>query len=254
MPRTRLQLRALPIALLVALAPAPSTAIAPALLMMIKQAAQQAATSMIKDTLLSGVSGMGCKGAALSNALNGLDLRRAAGIGVPTLPVGMAMPMGGGLPGMTAEMKDRLGTLMPDASKLPAGTTVDPQTFARLQQAIAQPLSPAETLAAIDELSELGLMPIAMKAELGECMALMPQAAPTLGMAMGMLKPMIPQLRQARDQLHALSPEEQDEVAIALAEELRAQPPDERATMLEQLDAGFFPARVRQATKAALAR
>jgi len=254
MARIPLCLRALPLALAVGLAPAPSAAIAPAVLMLIKQAAQQAATSMIKDTLLSGVSGMGCKGAALSKALNGLDLRRTAGIGVPTFPTGMAMPMGGGMPGMTAEMTAKLGTLMPDAGKLPMGTTVDPQTFARLQQAIAQPLSPAETLAAIDELSELGLFPNSMRAELGECMALMPQAAPPLGMAMGMLKPMIPQLRQAREQLHALSPEEQDEVGVALAEELRAQPAGERATMLEQLDAGFFPARVRQATKAALAR
>jgi hypothetical protein len=234
----RTSLRAVSLAAAVTLASAPSAAIAPAVLMMIKRTAQQVATSMIKDTLLSGVSGMGCKGAALSNALNGLDLRRAAG---------------GGMPGMTAEMKARLGTLMPDAGTLPAGTTVDPQMLARVQQVIAQPLSPAETLAAIDELSELGLLPPAMRAELGDCMALAPQAGQGLGMAMGMLKPMIPQLRQARAQVHALSPEEQDEVAATLAEELRALPAEERATMLEQLDAGFFPARVRDTAKAALA-
>lgn len=241
---TRLLLRALPLALAVALAPAPSAAIAPGVLMMIKQAVQQAATSTIKDMLLSGVSGMGCKGAALSNALNGLDLRRG----------GSAMAIGSGPPGMTAEMTARLGALMPDAGTLPPGVALDPQMLARLQQGMAQPLSPAETLAAIDELSELGLLPPALRAELGECMALMPQAAPSLGRAMGMLRPMLPQLREAREQLHALSPAEQDEVAAALVEELRALPPDERATMLEQLGAGFFPPRIPQAARAALSR
>ena len=70
---------ALAMAVAVALAPASSEAIAPVLLLMVKQIAQQAATSMIKDTLLSALSGMGCKGIALSNALAAFDLRGGAG-------------------------------------------------------------------------------------------------------------------------------------------------------------------------------
>ena len=73
-------------------------------------------------------------------------------------------------------------------------------------QAMSQPLSPPETLAVMDEMVEIGFLPKAMQAELKECMLLLPTAAPALGMGMGMLKPMLPQIREARDQLHALSP------------------------------------------------
>ena len=73
--------------------PAPGEAIAPALLFMVKQIAQQAATSMIKDALLSSLSGMGCKGIALSNALRAFDLRGGGGAGalmggMPKMPAG----------------------------------------------------------------------------------------------------------------------------------------------------------------------
>ena len=104
-----MQRRALTLTLAATLAasPAPSEAIAPVLLIMIKQIAQQAATSMIKDALLSSLDGMGCKGMALSNALAALDARGGgAGAllgGMPKLPAipGMpAMPTLPGMPGM----------------------------------------------------------------------------------------------------------------------------------------------------------
>lgn len=91
-----------------------------------------------------------------------------------------------------------------------------------LQQLLGRPLSPTETV-------------------------------PALGMGMGMMQPMIPQLRQARDQLHALSPAEQDEVADALAQEVRELSADERAALMEHLDTGFFPARVSAGVKSRLA-
>ena len=223
---------------------------------------------MLKDLVLSTLNGMGCKGIALANALEALDLRKGAGGGAggmmglsaaaafrrcPAAPRCPAcrpgcrcrlarrhaadaaghghsgMPGGlpgmpGGLPGMSGlpgmglgapgseEMMARMRSMMPAGGQLPAGTGIDPEQLARMMQAMSQPLSPPETLAVMDEMAEIGMLPKAMQTELKECMVLLPTAAPALGMGMGMLKPMLPQMRQARDQLHALPPAEQDEL------------------------------------------
>lgn len=292
---------ALTLACSLAFAPAPSAAIPPLLLLMVKQIVKDAAQSMLKDLVLSTLNGMGCKGIALANALEALDLRKGAGGGgaggmmgllggglpklrgsaaVPGLPPGMSMPslpagmpqmppgmaipgmpgglsgLPGGLPGMpglpgmglgaagSEEMTARMRSMMPAGGQLPAGTGIDPEQLARVMQAMSQPLSPPETLAVMDEMAEIGFLTKAMQAELRECMVLLPAAAPALGMGMGMLRPMLPQLRQARDQLHALPPAEQDELVAALAPEMKALPADERKTLLEFLDGGFFPKRV----------
>lgn len=266
--------RACTLALAIGLAatPAPSEAIAPALLFMIKQIAQQAASSMIKDTLLSSLRGMGCRGIALSNALTALDLRGGSASalpgGLPKMPAGMTPPTMpnnmAGLPGLAGgtglsvppDVAARMSSLMPGAGQLPPGLAMDPQQMAmmsRALQAMNQPLSPADTLATIDELFELGFMPKAIQGEFKECMVLVPATIPALGMGMGLMRPMIPQLRQAREQLHALSPTEQDEVADALSQQLKALPADQRAALVEHLDSGFFPPRISQGAKAGLA-
>ncbi len=251
---------AIAVALALALAPAPSAAIAPALLLMVKQLAQQAATSMVKDTLLSGLRGMGCKGMALSNALAAVNLRGGAGGspgGVANMPVGAA-GMLGGIPqseSIPADMAAKMAAMMPNAGQLPAGMALDPEAMAmmaRMQQAMAAPPSPGETLATIDELFELGFMPKAIQTEFKECMVLVPAAIPALGMGMGMLKPMIPLLRQVRAELHALPPAQQDEVAAALAQELKALPTDQHAALMEHIDSGFFPPSVSAGVKRAL--
>ena len=272
---------ALALAAAMASVPAPSEAIAPLLLVVLRQIAQDAAKSMLKDMLLSSLRDTGCKGMALADALEGLNLRSAAsGAGrMPALPAGMAMPnlpgamgggpklsaglgmaMGGGLSqGIPADVAAKMGSLMPGVSgmgQLPAGLALDPDQMAGLasiQQAMSQPLSPPETLAAIDALFEVGFLPKAMHAELKECMLLVPAAAQALGMGMGMLKPMIPQLRQAREELHALPVGEQDEVAAALAQDLKALPASERTAAIEYFDSGFFPKRVSDGVKARLA-
>ena len=289
---------ALTLACSLAFAPAPSAAIAPVLLLMVKQIVKDAAQSMLKDLVLSTLNGMGCKGIALANALEALDLRKGAGGGgaggmmgllgggglaklpgsgaVRGLPPGMSMPglpagmpqmppgmaiagMPGGFPGMglgaagSEEMMARMRSMMPAGGQLPAGTGVDPEQLARMMQAMSQPLSPPETLAVMDEMAEIGFLTKAMQAELRECMVLLPTAAPALGMGMGMLRPMLPQLRQAREQLHALSPAEQDELVDALAPEMKALGADERKTFLEFLDGGFFPKRVAEGLRKELA-
>jgi len=285
---------ALALASALVLAPAPGAAIAPVLLLLVKQIVKDAAQSMLKDLVLSTLNGMGCKGMAIANALQALDVRKGAGGGaggmmgllgggvpkmpggaaVPGMPPGMAMPgmpagmampqmpaglsipgMPGGLPGMglpgmglgaagSEDMLARMRSLMPAGAQLPTGAGVDPEQLSRFMQAMSQPLSPPETLAVMDEMAEIGFLPKAMQTELRECMVLLPTAAPALGMGMAMLKPMLPQLRQARDQLHALTPAEQDELVAALAPEMKALAADERKTLLEFLDSGFFPKRV----------
>jgi len=307
------RIAAITLACTLALAPAPGAAIAPVLLLLVKQIVKDAAQSMLKDMLLSTLNGMGCKGMAIANALEALDLRKGgagaggmmgllgggmpkmppgmtmpgmppgmsmpgmpagmqmpqmpAGMTLPPMPGGMAIPgMPGGLGGLGAmggmglggpgseEMMARMRAMMPAAGQLPAGTGVDPEQMARMMQAMSQPLSPPETLAVIDEMTEIGFLPKAMQAELKECMVLLPAAAPALGMGMGMLKPILPQLRQARDQLHALPPAEQDELVAALAPDMQALPAAERKVFLDFLDSGFFPKRIADGLRAQLAR
>ena len=305
---------ALALAGVLVLAPAPGLAIAPVLMLLVKQIVKDAAQSMLKDLVLSSLNGMGCKGIALANALQALDLRKGAGGGmagllggagmprgavpgvvVPGMPAGMAvpgmpagmtvpglpagmtvpgmppglampgLPGGGSLPGLPAlpgggmglaaldngELMARMRSMMA-AGQIPSD--IDPEQIARFMQAMNQPLAPPETLAVMDEMVAIGFLPKAMHAELKECMVLLPAAAPALGMGMGMMKPMLPQLREARDQLHALSPAEQDELVAALAPEMKALAADERKTLLEFLDGGFFPKRVAEGLRLQLAR
>lgn len=293
MTTTATRIGAITLALSIALAPTPSAAIAPALLVLIKQIAQQAAESMIKDMLLSSLSGMGCKGIAMQKAFAAFDLRRSGGGlggimgmlggGMPKLPSGAGLPGlvggGGGMPGMpgltggggmaampgltgltalstgasmSPEITAKMATLMPGIGQMPQGTDIDAGMMAQVQQMMSEPLSPPETLATIDDLTELGFLPKDMQAELKQCMVLLPESAAALGMGMGMLRPMVPQLQQARAELHGLPPAEQDEVAAALVEQVKELPDDQRASLLEYIDTGFFPPRVVAGVKAGL--
>jgi hypothetical protein len=233
--------------------PLTSAALSPAVALMIKQIVQDAVTTSLKDILLGSLRDMGCKGIALSNGLAALDARgggaaalRGMAGGLPGLPgAGGAMPTSG-MPGM-ADL----------ARMLPPGTALPPEQaamLAQMQRAMAQPLSPAQTLATMDEMVELGLLPRPIQAEMKECMVLLPQTASALGMGMGLLQPMLPELRAAREQMRALPPAEQEEMAALMAQELKAVPAAERALFLEQIDAGFFPPAVAAGVKARLTR
>ena len=93
--RWRLRTVAFAAAASLAAAPAPSEAIAPVLLVLVKQLAKDAAQSILKDLLLSSLRDMGCKGIALANAFEAFDLRKKAGGGA-----GMA-----GMAGMAASLR-----------------------------------------------------------------------------------------------------------------------------------------------------
>lgn len=262
MDKPRVRIGALGIAAAVLIAPMPGAAIAPVLLMMVRQAG----SSMFKDMLLGSVRDSGCKGAALADALQGFDVRSAltgagaARVGLSGMP-GQSLTAPGGVPGAgagmpdMAAMKGMLGGMMPAGRALPPGMALAPEQaamFAQLQQSMAQPLSPGETLATIDELGEIGLVPAPMLAELKECLVLQPQASAGMGMGMGMLRPMLGQLRSAREQMRALPPEEQDELAARMAEQLRDAPADERRQFLESMGGGFLPPRVADGVRSRL--
>jgi hypothetical protein len=244
---SRMRIGAITLAIAAAGVPSTAGAVAPAVLFMVKQIVQQAAQSMIKDALLSSLDGLGCKGMALSNAIAALDLRKGGAAAVLGATTGMA-PMGA-LPPEAAAMMAQMTARLPPGMAPPMGLSMDQV----MGQAMGPPLSPRDTLATIDELAELGFLPKPIQTELKQCMALVPAAAPALGMGLGMLKPVVPQLRQARDELRALSPSEQDEVAAAFVQEVKALPPDERAAFVEHLDSGFFPPRIATTVKRRLA-
>jgi hypothetical protein len=251
------------VAITLTLASAPSQAIAPIIALFAKQMLKDMVTSTAKSMLLGSLDGMGCKGQALANAITsvgnvGADPGMPAGTALPTMPTmpGMSalpggmpmMPGMGTLPPGSPDMAAMMARMMPGGA-MPPGMALAPEQaamLARLQGGMSAPLAPAETLATIDEMSELGLLSPALNAELKECMVLLPQAAPAMGMAMGMMKPMLPQFRDARDQMRALSPEEQDELAASLGQELDKASAQDRKAMLGELGGGVFPPRVVQ--------
>ena len=248
----------------------PGYALAPLIAMLGKKVLQDMLQNSLKDMLLDSVSGMGCKGTALANGIRSLgNLNSVKGMGAGMMPNMTAMPniqgmpgiagMSGmpgiaGLPGMPTmsgaqpELLAKMYRLMPDgisAGGLNGGLTAEQtQMLAALTGGMGAPVSPQETMGTIDEMAELGLLPAATAADLKDCLLLVPQSAPALGMAMGMMKSVLPQVREGRDQMRLLSPIEQDELAAVLAQDLDKVPVADRKQMLTGLRGGLFPPRV----------
>ena len=252
-------------AITLALMATPSQAIAPLIALLGKQLLQDMVMTTAKSMLMDSLRGTGCKGTALANALDsfgsimggGLGVLRglpgAAGVGgMPAMPAVPGTSTGPGIAGMTGmpgmggvppEMAAQMARMM----KGMPGSGLDAEqsaSVAELQRLMGAPLSPLETIATINEMSELGLLSAAMSTELKECLLLLPQSAPGMGMAMGMMKPMLSQIREARDEMRTLSPVEQDELAASLAEEFDKVPAADRKRMLTELGGGLFPPRV----------
>ena len=265
-PLVRAALTALVITL--ALPAPPSHALAPIVAMLGKKLLQDMLTSTLKGMLFNSLGDLGCKGTALANGIRSLSSFKGAGAGalsgmfaMPSLATmpnlhglpGVAPGAGiAGMPGMTgmagmpnmAGMPPEIAAMM--SRMMPGGGLDAEQTelLAGLKDSMGAPLSPQETLATIDEMGELGLLAPAMASELKECLLVLPQAAQALGMGMGMMKPMLPQFREARDEMRRLSPVEQDELAATLALELDQAPQADRKLMLAELRGGLFPPRV----------
>ena len=242
------------LAVTLALLAPPSHALAPLIAMLGKKMLQDMLQSSLKDMLLESVSGMGCKGTALANSIRGAG--SVKGLAAGLMPNMAAMPNVPGMPGMPGvsgmsgmagvppEVAAMMSKLMPGGMQGSGLTAEQTQMLAGLTGSMGAPLSPQETMATIEEMVELGMLPKATGADLKDCLLLLPQSAQAMGMAMGMMKSMLPQVREARDQMRQLSPQEQDELATVLAQELDQVPEADRKQMLAGLRDGLFPPRV----------
>jgi multidrug resistance efflux pump len=162
---------------------------------------------------------------------------------------------------MAALMAQMQAQMQAQAQNAPGMPSPTPEQMAQMQQALAmvqsamaQPLSRAETLAVFDELGALGLMSDSMMAESRDCLTLAPPGSErTVGIAGAMIKQtVLPALRDAKAQLAALSPDEQDQLVAAMTEELRSAPPEDRKSFFDGVGAGFFPPGVVERVKAAV--
>ena len=226
-----------------------------------KQILKQMIIDTVKGQLMGSLANMGCKGAALAGAISTLDVARAR----PMDAVRGALPgMVGGTPGMGMTMDPaQLSALMAQMQTMPGMPAMTPeqaqqmqQGLAMVQSAMANPLSRAETLAVFDELAALGLMSEAMKSEARDCLTLAPPGSERgVGMAGAMIKQtVLPALRDAKAQMAALSPDEQDQLVAVMTEELRNAAPEDRKSFFEGIGAGFFPPGVVERVKVGVER
>ena len=251
-----------------ALATAPAShAVLPVVAALGKQFLKDMLIDGVKSQLIGSLAGMGCKGAATASLLASAGNPRAALSGALAMPGGMpAMPAG--MPAMAAggramdpaqanvAMQQLMGSR---AGAMPAMPAMSPDQTAQMahamqamQQAMAQPLSRAETLQVFDEMSDLGLLSPAMRAEARDCVTLAPPGA-NVGMAGAMLKNMmLPQLRTARETMASLTPEERTQLADEIVESLKEASPEDRKTFQDGFGLGFFPPDVVERVKTKL--
>ena len=149
----------------------------------------------------------------------------------------MQQQMGGRMPAMSPEQMAQLNASM-----------------AAMQQAMAHPLSRAETMAVFDELAALGVMTPQMQSEAHDCVELAPPSATdSLGMTGALMKNLVlPQLRQAREQMANLSPEQRDQFVDEIAQAMKDASPEDRKAFQEGFGVGFFPPDVVESVKARL--
>jgi len=244
----------------------PAHAVLPLVAGLGKQLVQNLLIDGVKSQLIGSLAGMGCKGAATASLLASSGNPRAAignALGVPSgmaaMPTGMpnlpaGMPAMGGRAMDPAIMQQLMGSR---AGAMPAMPAMSPDQAAQManamqamQQAMAQPLSRAETLQVFDEMADLGLLSPAMRAEAHDCVTLAPPGA-NVGMAGAMLKNMVlPQLRTARETMANLTPEERTQLADEIVEGLKDASPEDRKAFQEGFGLGFFPPDVGERVKA----
>jgi hypothetical protein len=129
------------------------------------------------------------------------------------------------------------------------------QTMAAMQGAMANPLSREETLGVFDELGDLGLLTDSMRSEARDCIMLAPPGSDAQVGATGALikTTVLPRLREAKQRLANLTPEEQDQLAQSMIEELQKASAADRKAFLDGLGVGFFPAPVVEKVQAGVA-
>jgi hypothetical protein len=138
------------------------------------------------------------------------------------------------------------GTLTPEQMQKSAAV------MGQMQDAMAHPLSRAETLTVFDDLQGMGMLTADMHAQARECILLAPEsAAQAIGGSGAMFKSvLLPALGDMRARLAALPPDQQQQLADELSQALREAKPADRKAFREGLGAGFFPPAVLQQLRA----
>ncbi len=192
--------------------------------------------------------GMNLPGAGMTppNGMNsrggGASMRAArGGIGIPEMTPEQAQAMmANGMPD-PAMLSQKMGHPMS-----PEQAAQVQQAMSGMQQAMSHPLSRAETLEVFDELADMGLMTSEMRGEVHDCITLAPAGSEqALGTSGTMIKTMVlPQLRDVRQRLNNLTPEEQNQLSDGLVDALQHASARDRKAFLDGFGAGFYPAPV----------
>jgi len=129
------------------------------------------------------------------------------------------------------------GTLTPEQMQKSAAV------MDQMQDAMAHPLSRAETLTVFDELQGMGMLTADMHAQARECILLAPEsAAQAIGGSGAMFKSVVlPALGDMQARLAALPPDQQQQLVDQLSQALREAKPADRKAFRDGLGAGFFP-------------
>ena len=195
--------------------------------------------------LMGGAASRSPGGGAGETAMQGAG--RPGGMGVRGGPGTSLM---GVAPGAQPDMAQAMAMMQ---AQHPGMTKVSPEQMAQMQEVMAglqdsadHPLSRPETIEVFDELRDMGVLTDAMHEEARECILLAPPGSDqALGQTGAIMKTMLlPQLRQTRERLAVLTPEEQDELADGFANAYREAAPADRRNIQEGLGLGFFPAPV----------
>jgi hypothetical protein len=237
-----------------------------------KQILQNLIFGSVKNELIGGLAGMGCKGAAIAGLAAAANAGGAAGAarsltggrGPSGGPVAMrsaggaGMPPGmggmGGMPAMDPAMMQKAMEMMQQQNGRmpPEQQAMVQNAMAQMQGAMSQPLSREETKAVFDDMAEMGLLTAEMRDEAKDCITYAaPGAGDQLGAAGAIIKnTVLPAARDAKERMAAATPEEQKQLADGMVDALNSASAADRKAFLDGFGSGFFPAPVVEQVRA----
>lgn len=194
-------------------------------------------------------------GMAMPNGMKspskGVSLRAARTDGIPTMTPEQAQAMmAHGMPD-PAQILQMMGQSVP-----PEQAAEMQQAMSGLQESMSHPLSRTETIEVFDEMASLGVMTNEMRSEARDCILLAPPGSENaIGSSGAMIKnTVLPALRDARQQMNNLTPEEQSLLTDGLVDSLQHTSVRDRDLFLEGFGAGFFPAPVVESVRARIGK
>ena len=152
-----------------------------------KQILQNVVFGSVKNQLIGGLAGMGCKGSAIAGLAAAAGAGSAARIptgmpgpsfaGAAARPAGPAGTLAGTGAADPAAMQKAMEMMQQRGATSPEQQAMMQNAMAPLRSAMAQPLSRDETKAVFDEMAEIGLLTDRMRDEAKDCITYAPPAA-----------------------------------------------------------------------------